>query len=385
MSETGLSALRLLGRVGVRCHGVDVFDTANRRAPAYWSRYYCGGAVLPHRATDEEVLSALDEVAASVSLPPVILPTSDRYVRLTSRCRDQLQRSFRLLLPEAALIEDLLDKDRFARRAQAIQASVPRTGALRGLSDLPVLAAELGLPLILKPARREGLVLGLPKALRIEKQEEIAVAQAKYAGCPEGLLVVQEYVPGPDTHHVSVAVCLDRRCEVLMTFTSRKRRQGNGGAGVGTYVERIDEPEAEANAVALLRSLGYVGVAEVEFKRHARTGKLYVIEINPRLWSQTHLAGACGLNFPHLMYCLAAGLPLPALPAKRRIKSWQDLWGDFYEVFRRDGYHATGEVSVMQWLGQSLRAGAGPYFAFDDLLPVAAHALSVARENAGRR
>jgi len=379
MSATGLGALRLLGRAGVTCYGVG----DHGRTPAYWSRYCRHGISLPPGAIDNEIVKTLEDFAARVPVPPVLLPTSDRFVHLVSSRRAQLESRYRLLLPDHTLIEDLLDKQRFADRAQVGGATVPRSAMLRGLGELPGIARHLGFPTIVKPACKEHRsASGIPKVILLEREEDIAATVDRYAGCDGVPFLAQEYIPGGDRQHLSVAVCLDHRVEVLATFTARKQRQGNMGAGVGTYVEAFQDAEAEQDAVALLRALKYVGVAEVEFKRHAHTGRLYLIEVNPRVWTQVTLPGACGLNFPLMFYALAAGLSVPTARRTRRRFAWQSLWDDFYNTFRRGGYLAAGIVSRWQWLRQSAQARVGPYLDLRDPLPAVAQLLHVVRRAA---
>ena len=179
---------------------------------------------------------------------------------------------------------------------------------------------------------------------------------------------------------LSVAVCVDQQAEVAATFTARKVRQGNLGSGVGTYVEAYRDAEAEQIAASLLQNLKYIGVAEVEFKRHAETGQLFLIEVNPRLWTQVALPGACGLNFPYMFYCLASGMSLPALRVNWRASSWQSLWDDFYNTFRRGGYLAAGKVSRKQWVVQSLQARVGAFFCLKDPLPALAQLRDVVKQ-----
>jgi len=308
------------------------------------------------------------------------LPTSDGFVHLVSSRRAQLDSRYQLLLPDHVLVEDLLDKRRFVQCARASGATVPRAVALRGLGDLPSITRHLELPIILKPARKEHRrTFRLPKVILLEREEEFARTLGRYAACNGTPFLAQEYIPGDDHQHVSVAVCLGRQAEVVATFTARKKRQGNLGAGVATYMETFEDAEAEEIAASLLRRLKYVGVAEVEFKRHARTGRLYVIEINPRVWTQVTLPGACGLNFPLMFYCLATGLPLPTARMRRRPATWQNLWDDFYNTFRQGGYREVGKVSRLQWLSQSARARVGPYWDLRDPLPALVRLLHVGR------
>ncbi len=183
--------------------------------------------------------------------------------------------------------------------------------------------------------------------------------------------MVQEYVPGGDFQHLSVAVALDSHARPVTSFVARKRRQGNRGAGVGTFVESHQDDEAAGVARRFLSRIGYVGVAEMELKRHGITGELFAIEVNPRLWSQVMLPAALGLDFALLAYRIARGAaPSGELPsAPERAVSWQDLWGDSYWTFRPEGYFWRGDVSASRWLMETLSCCVHPFFEWRDPVP----------------
>ncbi|MDB5172102.1 MAG: hypothetical protein JWN51_875 [Phycisphaerales bacterium] len=377
MTETGLSTLRLLGRAGVECHGLDAIEPL----PAFWSRYCRRGVRLPQDSTDEQIIEAAVAFAAKLPPRPVLIPTSDRMVQLVSRARARLEPLYRMTLPDESVIEDLLDKSRFAQRTGAMSAVAPRGLTISGVKEIPAALAQLGLPMILKPVR-QGDIAGtnFPKVLLLETPAQVAHAREHYAGCNGLRLVAQEYIPGNSQQQISVAACLDRDGRVLAAFTARKRRQGTSGTGVGLYVEAFHDPEAQAAAVALLQELKCHGIAEVELKRHPETGKLYVIEINPRVWLQVTLPFARGINFPHVLYSLAAGQTPPSAPqngAPHRPAAWQDFFHDGHATFRPNGYHAKGEISVLGWLKESVKARTGPYAALRDPLPTMVWMASV--------
>jgi biotin carboxylase len=60
----------------------------------------------------------------------------------------------------------------------------------------------------------------------------------------------------------------------------------------------------------LLGLLGWHGVAMVEYKQDARTGRFYLMEINGRFWGSLQLAIDAGVDFPYLSFQLAAGMDL---------------------------------------------------------------------------
>jgi predicted ATP-grasp superfamily ATP-dependent carboligase len=85
-------------------------------------------------------------------------------------------------------------------------------------------------------------------------------------------------------------------------------------------VESVDIPALLEPTARLLRSLGYQGMAEVEYKLDA-AGEYKLIEINPRHWDWHRLGNASGVNLTWTAYCHLTGRPverwrLPTAPAK---------------------------------------------------------------------
>jgi predicted ATP-grasp superfamily ATP-dependent carboligase len=93
--------------------------------------------------------------------------------------------------------------------------------------------------------------------------------------------------------------------------------------GVVALMEVVPAPEALAAARRLLDGSGYVGLASTEFKRHAETGELVLIEVNVRVPQSFGLAQAGGTDGPWRVYAALAGLPLePQPPAQAGAKVW---------------------------------------------------------------
>jgi predicted ATP-grasp superfamily ATP-dependent carboligase len=77
-----------------------------------------------------------------------------------------------------------------------------------------------------------------------------------------------------------------------------------------------------ALAARLLDAAGFVGVANVETKRHAETGELVLIEVNARLPQCWGLADAAGTDGSWRLYATLAGSPLdPPSSVKLGVRS----------------------------------------------------------------
>ncbi len=118
--------LRALGLAGIPCA-----VAAEPGSPPRYSRF--ARVVLDWADAWEqpvELLELLERFAAGQREPPVLFYEEDRDLLLLSRHRERLRRHFRFVMPEAALVEKLVDKCRFQALAQRLDLPVPPARAL---------------------------------------------------------------------------------------------------------------------------------------------------------------------------------------------------------------------------------------------------------------
>jgi hypothetical protein len=89
-------------------------------------------------------------------------------------------------------------------------------------------------------------------------------------------------------------------------MTYRNIRAFPRETGAGALRESVPLPEAEAEAVRLLSDLRWHGIAEVDF-RAEEGGPAYLIEVNPRFFGGLPQALAANVDYPHLLFRIAAG------------------------------------------------------------------------------
>ena len=120
------------------------------------------------------------------------------------------------------------------------------------------------------------------------------------------------------------------------------------------------DPALLEQSAALLHSFDWQGVAMVEYKIDARTGKTYLMEINGRMWGSIQLAIDAGVDFPLLL--LRAAMNEPALPRKdyrpgSRLR-WE--WGDvdnLITTIRHNGGPSANRASALGRFVASFRPG----------------------------
>jgi predicted ATP-grasp superfamily ATP-dependent carboligase len=350
--------LRALSLAGIPC-----VVAAAPGDPARYSRF--ARAVLDWADAwerPEELLELLERFGAAQSTAPVLFYEEDRELLLISRYRERLRRSFRFVVPDAVLVEELVDKGRFQALAQRLDLPVPAARVLDASVD-PV-PLDLQFPVALKPLVRRAdqwtQIAGAAKALRLDSPLSLVSYWPRLAaaGIP---VLLQQLIPGPETCIESYHVYVDEHGETVGEFTGRKIRTWPPAYGDSTALVITDAPEVTTLGRDLVRRLGLRGVAKFDFKR-APDGRLYLLEVNPRFTLWHHLGARAGVNIPALVYADLAGLPRPRVQKARAGVRWCKPWGDVAAA------RAAG-VSFLRWLPWALGCEAKRVMAWDDPMP----------------
>jgi len=302
---------------------------------------------------------------ASQPEPPVLFYQDDRALLLVSRHRERLQQAFRFVIPDAPLVEDLVDKARFQELAARLGLPVPPARALFPAQGPPPVQLDLEPPLILKPLTRRPdrwePVVGNGKAIRLESAEALHDLWPRLAKA--GMTVMaQALIPGPETRMESYHVYVDQAGKVAAEFTGRKIRTRPATFGDSTALEITDAPDVAQLGREIVGRLGLQGVAKLDFKR-APDGRLYLLEVNPRFTLWHHPGALAGVNIPALVYNALVGRSPPPVPRARAGVRWCKVWAD-YPAARAGG------VPSGRWLRWAVGCEAMSALAWDDPLPL---------------
>src|SRR3954451_1457280 len=146
--------IRSLGLAGIRC-AVE----SRARSPMAHSKFVAERIEWADNWGDPERLEAnLLEYAAQHPGRPPLFYQHDGDLAFVSRHRDALREGFSFVVADAELVEDLIDKTRFAGLAERLGLPVarPEVRPPEPGSDAPAL--PLDYPLILKPLTRRDLI-----------------------------------------------------------------------------------------------------------------------------------------------------------------------------------------------------------------------------------
>jgi D-aspartate ligase len=351
--------VRALGLAGIASVVV-----ASPDAPTRFSRHV--EAMLPWPDDDhdqERLVASLLRFGHRQSEPPVIYPQTDAALLMTSRHREELGAAFRILLADGALVEQLVDKDRFQALAERLGLPVPPAHRLANPHGEQPPALDVAFPLVVKPLVRTGgwkAVSHGGKALHVAGPKDWGALWPQLSRCGSDV-VVQQLVAGPETAVESYHAYVDEHGAIAAEFTGRKIRTFPPRYGSSTAVEIVELPDVAALGRDVLASLGLRGVAKADFKRDDR-GRLHLLEVNPRFNLWHHPAAVAGVNLPALVHADLTGTPRP--PGRRAIRrvTWCAPLTDLRAA------HATG-VSPLRWMRFVRSCDAMSGLARDDPLP----------------
>ena len=324
MFYTGLGIARSLGENGVSVIGL----TAESGVYGNFTRYAKIRHCPDSRNEPEALATYLLRMGDELPHGGVIFPTRDDDVVFLDRFREKLELRYTLAIPGRAALGACLDKWQTFQHAWHASIPSPNCWLIESDEDLERVLTEATYPAVLKAVaahhwRRSGnwKLVGGRKAIAVRSPEELRMEYATIARADRRALL-QELIPGADDCLIIVGCYVDRQGKWVAGFNTQKVVQEPDGFGTGCVVQAAYRPELFAPTFRLLQSLGFTGIAEVEYKYDRRSDTLKLIEINPRPWDQHRLGNSCGINLIHLAYCDYAGLPCPELILAPSVVKW---------------------------------------------------------------
>lgn len=254
--------------------------------------------LVPYPSSDPEAyLERLLQIDALCGVD-VLIPCLDAELPVLQHLQEALARSgIRCVLPSRESMARR-SKPELPRLATALGLCTPETRPVVDEAGLLLAAAELGFPLVVKgPFCEADVVHGREQAL------SAFFRLSQSWGLP---VLVQRFVTGEEHN---VAALGDGRGGAYGAVGMCKTVVTRLGKAWGAVTVR--NPEVLDVAERVVRGLRWHGGCEVELLRE-RTGKIHLIEVNPRFPAWIYLTTAAGENLPYGLLRLALGKEPPS-------------------------------------------------------------------------
>ena len=362
---TAVSIIKSLGGAGI-----DVRLLCRPGAPTSYSRY---ARRLPADGPGPQA-----QLWARYLLGPqsdalrgaVLLACNDDALEMLLEHREALAEKYLLDVCEPGAQRALLDKLATYRLAAEAGVPTPRFWPAESVAGIEAHKDEYAYPLMLKPLyAHQFKKIFEGKYLMARDFDELLAAyrQASEHGVE---VVLLEVIPGPDDRLCSYYTYLDENGAPQFHFTKRIIRRYPEREGFGCYHITDWNPEVRDLGLRLFEHAGLKGVANVEFKKDPRDGRLKLIECNARFTAANGLLTASGIDLAAYVYRRAVGLPQPALDGRPYTKGLR-LWYPLDDFLAFLDLRREGRLSLAAWARDIAHHQVLPYFCWSDPLPSA--------------
>ena len=298
-----LVATRSLGRRGVEVITGDEYAMT----AASFSKYSIAEFRYPNPTKEPEAfLDALEKIVIEhkpkdESMPYVLMPIH-KETYLIARHRERFEPHIRVPLPQIEHIEQVHNKGTLAAYAMNHGLPIPKTWIPRDMAHFNLIACQIKLPAFVK-LRESASGVGIQKVKTLDELESTFKKFIKRFKLKErDYPIIQEAVPGND---YCVTTLFDHG-KMVASMTYRGLRAFPAERGATVMRETVEAPEMEKVAAELMGSIGWHGVAELDFRWEGTPeAQPHLIEVNPRFFGGLIQSVESGWDYPWLLFQLA--------------------------------------------------------------------------------
>ncbi|MDA3029166.1 MAG: carbamoyl-phosphate synthase large subunit, partial [Actinomycetota bacterium] len=209
------------------------------------------------------------------------------------------------------------DRQRFKDAMLEIGLDVPRSGVAHSMDEARRVMAEIGLPVIIRPAYILG---GRGTGIASTAEEFERVAANGIAASPISEILIEESIAGWKEFELEVMRDRADNCVIICSIENVDPMGVHTGDSITVAPQQtltdVEYQEMRDAALACIRRVGVeTGGSNVQFAVDPATGRQVVIEMNPRVSRSSALASkATGFPIAKMAAKLAVGYTLDEIP-----------------------------------------------------------------------
>lgn len=259
---------------------------------------------IAHTAID--VLFELAEEIINQGKKPILIGCTDEYAEFIIDNKNILSQKFITPYIDKELKDQLIEKESFYKLCEEKGLDYPKTFIFsKGdtVSDF-----GFNFPVIVKPS--DSVLFwkhpfeGMKKAYIAYTPEEFKnITDSIYSGKYNKNLIVQDFIPGDDSHMRVLTCYSDRNGKVKMMCLGHVLLEEHTPKGIGNHAAIITEyDEALLNKFkTFLEDIKYTGFSNFDIKYDARDNSYKVFEINLRQGRSNYYVTSSGNNIAKLI------------------------------------------------------------------------------------
>lgn len=290
-------------------HGIDVVVADSRKiGMCQWSKYPSAKyTYTSHYENEEGFIEDILEICKKERID-IVFPSHNE-TEILAKYSERFSASQKSLFPDYKACEIFNNKALSYDHASKSSVPLPFRYEYNSLNELSLILDNdrKSNKYVLKTLTgnsAKGVFYAEGKSSTIKLAEEVI---DKYKLPKSRFPQIEEYVEG-DGWGCS---CFYWHGTKITSFTHRRLREKTATGGTSTFRGMEANELLEQYTKQILDSINWHGFAMVEFKVNPKSGQVWFIEVNPRLWGSFPMAVNAGVEFPHLaLLCSEKGSDL---------------------------------------------------------------------------
>lgn len=281
----------------------------------------------------ESIMEIVNTICKQSTEKPKGYICSDQYLTLLTEECPEVFNNIKFIGPNLETYKLINNKDAIIKYCKELNINTPRTFEFKDIDKV----SKNEFPLIIKWKTKEINPLSNPvgKTKLISNKKEFNILKNEVTACKCRIsfnqLFAQSYVRGDNSNQFSFGGYFLGGEEKAGVVVNQIRQYPQG---ISSFVKETNDKTIEENIRVLVnsfvKSLKYTGFLEIEFKVDNKSGKIYLLDINPRPWGWVSILGAKYKGF-HTLF-------LEHEPKKSEKKgydlSWTNPIRDVISIFR---------------------------------------------------
>jgi len=232
----------------------------------------------------------------------LLVPCGDNYIKLLSRNQDTLREYYKFVCIDEQLLTQLSMKETFYALCEQHGFAFPKTITVT-VNTYQNVELPFAFPVVIKPSNSVAYwnchFPHKKKVFVAENRDEFdAILAAIYGSTYQDHLIIQEYIPGDDSHMRVMNCYCGKDGKVRLIALGQALLEEHSPEGIGSYAAIIptEDRQLARQMKIFLEDIGYKGFANFDFKLDSRDGQYKLFEMNPRQGRSSFFVTAEGYN-----------------------------------------------------------------------------------------
>lgn len=225
----------------------------------------------------------------------LIIGVSDFSAEILSKHKSEISKYSKILIPDFDIFSYVVDKYTLMKHCMKIGIPCPITYDISEVNELIQYKENLKFPIMVKPKRGIGSVGVFRYDSFDELYTDYDMLREKF-----GELFIQEFITQKGGSQFQAELFMDERSNVEACVVIAKPRFFPVSGGTSTANVSIKNKQIEDLSTRLLKSVNWIGAADIDFIFDPIDKQHKVLEINPRVTAGIKIAFEAGVDFANL-------------------------------------------------------------------------------------